>query len=384
MQSEMTGTAPDLAAARGDVHCGGRQADAHGAVRDGTHDVHGTAAASAAASPSAQEVVTRSGRLSRAAALAALALVVAAASMPWWAERAQLRIATEFLCVLALAQMWNLLAGYGGLLSVGQQAFVGLGAYSLVALGLHAGFNAFAVVPAAGVVGALGAMLLAPLAFRLRGAHFAVGTWVMAEVLRIVVANLPFVSGGSGVSVAPTLRGMDIGTRDALSLWIALALGAGAMAAVYALLRSRFGLALVAVRDSERASGSLGIDAQRVKRWVWVGAAAGCAMTGALIFATRLRVSPDAAFSLEWTTTMFFVVVIGGIGSLEGPLLGALIYFALREWLSDLGSVYLIVLGGLAMAAMLAGGGGLWSLIGRGGRLQLFPVQRLVRRRGPR
>jgi branched-chain amino acid transport system permease protein len=329
--------------------------------------------------PMTEAIVTRASRLSAAAAVVSLVLVAVVASMPAWAERSQLRVATEFLCLWTIAQMWNLLAGYGGLLSVGQQAFVGLGAYSLVVFGLLGGINAFVVVPIAGVVGVVGAALLAPLAFRLRGAHFAVGTWVMAEVLRIVVANLPFVSGGSGVSVAPAVRGLGIDTRDALSLWIALALGAGSMAAIYALLRSRWGLALVAVRDSERASQSLGIEGRRLKWLVYLGAAAGCAMAGALIFATKLRVSPDAAFSLEWTTTAFFIVVIGGIGSLEGPLLGAVLYFVLREWLSDLGSTYLIVLGSLTVAVMLTGGGGLWGLLNRRGRLDLFPTRRRVR-----
>ena len=325
--------------------------------------------------------VTRGTRLSLVAALLALALVAVAASMPWWAERSQLRLATEFLYVLTLAQLWNLLAGYGGMLSVGQQAFVGIGAYSLVVLGLHGGLNAFAVVPLAGVVGAVAAAATAPLVFRLSGAQFAVGTWVVAEVFRIVVANLPFVSGGSGVSVARTVAGMEIESRDAMTLWVALALGAGTLMGVYALLRSRWGMALVAVRDSERASQSLGIDGRRVKWFVYVASAAGCAMAGALIFVTKLRVSPDAAFSVDWSTTMFFVVVIGGIGTLEGPLIGAVLYFLLREWLSDLGSIYLIALGTLTMAVMLFAPGGLWGLVTRRVPAQLFPVQRRVRDR---
>ncbi len=314
----------------------------------------------------------------RVAAVLGLLMVAVVASLPAWAERSTLRTATEFLYMLALAQMWNLLAGYGGLLSVGQQAFVGLGAYSLVALGLHAGLNAFVVVPLAGIVGAVAAVVVAPLVFRLRGAHFAVGTWVVAEVLRILVANMPFVSGGSGVSVAATVSGMAVDVREAGTLWMALALGVGATLGVYVLLRSRFGLALVAVRDSERASQSLGIDVQRVKWAVWVAAAAGCAMTGALIFTTKLRVSPDNAFSMDWSTMMFFIVVIGGIGTLEGPILGAVVYFVLREWLSDLGGIYLIVLGLATMVVMLFAHGGLWGLVARRLNLQLFAVQRRV------
>lgn len=310
-----------------------------------------------------------------AAAIGVLA-IVAVASMPWWAERSTIHLAVEILATLALAQMWNLLAGYGGLLSVGQQGFVGLGAYALVVFGLQMGLNAFLVIPLAGLVGALAAALVAPLVFRLGGAHFAIGTWVVAEVFRLIVANLPFVSGGSGVSVAKTVMGMSAATRTSLTLWWALALGAGATLAVYLLLRSRWGLALVAVRDSERASRSLGIRVGRIKWAVWVAAAAGCAMTGALLFITKLRVAPDPAFSIDWTTTMFFIVVIGGIGTLEGPIIGTIVYFLLRQWLADLGSVYLITLGVITMLIMLFFERGLWGLWLRWVRWELFPVRR--------
>lgn len=312
----------------------------------------------------------------RITAAVGVAAILVVASMPWWAERATIFLAVEMLAMLALAQMWNLLAGYGGLLSVGQQGFVGLGAYALVVFGLQAGINAFLVIPLAGVVGAVAAALVAPLLFRLSGAHFAIGTWVVAEVFRLVVANLPFVSGGSGVSVARTVMGMDIDTRIGLTLWWALALGAGATLAVYLLLRSRWGLALVAVRDSERASQSLGVRVGRIKWAVWVAAAAGCAMTGALLFITKLRVAPDPAFSIDWTTTMFFIVVIGGIGTLEGPIVGTIAYFLLREWLADLGSVYLITLGVVTMVVMLFFDKGLWGLVARRTGWRLFPVQR--------
>ncbi len=312
----------------------------------------------------------------RLTALVGVLAIMAVAAMPWWAERATIFLAVEILAMLALAQMWNLLAGYGGLLSVGQQGFVGLGAYALVVFGLQAGLNAFLVVPLAGGVGALAAVITAPLLFRLRGAHFAIGTWVVAEVFQLIVANLPMVSGGSGVSIARTLTGMDVQWRTSLTLWWALALGAGATGAVYALLRSRWGLALVAVRDSERASQSLGVRVERIKWAVWVAAAAGCAMTGALLFITKLRVAPDPAFSIDWTTTMFFIVVIGGIGTLEGPIIGTIAYFVLREWLADLGSIYLILLGLITMAVMLFFDRGLWGLIAQRTGWQLFPVRR--------
>jgi branched-chain amino acid transport system permease protein len=339
-----------------------------------------SAAAAASDAPvAAGHHITWATRLSVAAAVIGLIGVAAIATMPWWAERSSLRLVTEFLCVLALAQMWNLLAGYGGLASMGQQAYVGLGAYCLVVLGLKLGVPIFWIVPLAGLVGALVALPTAAVVFRLRGAYFAVGTWVVAEVFRLFIANLPQVSGGSGVSIAPLLRGMDVDTRDAWSLWLALALGLGGTLALYGLLRSRWGLALTAVRDSEVASESLGVNVPRIKWAVYIVAGGAASMTGALLFITKLRVSPEAAFSMEWTSLMFFAVVIGGIGSIEGPLVGALAYFLLRELLSDLGSGYLIVLGAITVAVMLWSPAGLWGLLTARWDLHLFPVRRRVR-----
>jgi len=323
--------------------------------------------------------VTRATPLSWAAAVAGLCLVLAIASMPWWAERGSLRLMTEFLCVVALAQAWNLLAGYGGLASMGQQAFVGIGAYGLVIFGLKMGVPVFWIVPLAGLTGAVWAIPTALIAFRLRGAYFAIGTWVLAEVYRLGITNLPQVSGGSGLSIAPLLRDIDPDLRFSLALWTALALGAGGTMALYALLRSKWGLALTAVRDSEVASETLGVNVPRIKWVVYVAAAAVGSMVGALLFITQLRVSPDAAFSMNWTALMFFAVVIGGIGTLEGPILGAIVYFALREWLSDYGTIYLIVLGLITVATVLWSPGGLWGWLTRHWDLHLFPVRRRVR-----
>ena len=328
---------------------------------------------------SVSPTVERSTRASQVGALLGLALLIAAISAPWWAERSSQRLLTEFLYTLALAQMWNLLAGYGGLLSVGQQGFVGIGGYCLVVLGLQAGLNPFLIVPLAGLVTALVAVPTATLLFRLRGAYFAVSTWVVAEVFRLMVANTASVGGGSGTSITQTVRGIPAWWRESTTLWIALALGAGATLAVYFLLRSRHGLALTAVRDSEPAAESLGISVERIKWYVYIAAAAGCGMDGTLIFITKLRIAPEAAFSLDWTATMFFAVIIGGIGTIEGPIVGTLIFFLLRELLADHGSWYMIVLGTVAVVFMLWIPRGVWGLVSSRFDLHFFPVQRRVR-----
>jgi len=320
--------------------------------------------------------VTRATPLSRAALAASALLVLAGATLPFWTGPDVLITLVEFLYFLALAQMWNLLAGYGGLVSIGQQAFVGLGAYALVMLTLHAGINPFLAVPLAGIVGGLAAWPAARLLFRLQGPHFAIGTWVFAEILRLLLSNISSLGGGSGISITEGVASIDAWWRDALSFWLALAVGAGSVAAVYGLLRSRQGVALTAVRDSAVASESLGVSVGRIKLRVYIASAVGTAIIGALIFLTKLRVSPDAAFSVEWSAMIIFIAIIGGVGTVEGPIVGTIIYFLLRNFLADYGAWYMIVLGGIAVATMLFMRRGLWGWVTGQFGLQLFPVQR--------
>jgi branched-chain amino acid transport system permease protein len=126
---------------------------------------------------------------------------VALAAAPWWAERADLRLLAEIYAYVALASLWNLLAGYAGLVSVGQQAYVGLGAYILFALAMLGGVHPLAAIPLAGVAAAIIAVPVAALIFRLRGHYFAIGTWVVAEVFRLLAAQTAALDGGSGTSL---------------------------------------------------------------------------------------------------------------------------------------------------------------------------------------
>ena len=297
---------------------------------------------------------------------------------PWWAGRADIRLMGELFLYLALASLWNLMAGYAGLVSVGQQAYVGFGGYMLFALTIFAGFPPVVAIVGAGALGALVSVPVALLIFRLRGAYFAIGTWVIAEVFRLSFAQVSALGGGSGSSLpVKIVRSMADGRseREALSYWLALGIAFCVIAAVYMFLRSRQGLALTAIRDNELAASSLGIDIWRTNFVVYVVASALTAMVGALIFLQKLRISPDAAFSVnDWTAFVIFIVVIGGIGTIEGPIIGTLIFFALRETLADLGTVYLMVLGVVAILIMLRAPKGLWGLVRARFDLELFPL----------
>jgi branched-chain amino acid transport system permease protein len=149
------------------------------------------------------------------------------------------------------------------------------------------------------------------------------------------------------------------------------------VAIVYLLLRSRHGLALTAIRDSERASASLGVNNFRTKFIIYIATAACTGLIGALIFLQKLRISPEAGFSInDWTVVVIFMVVIGGIGTLEGPFIGMLIFIVLRELLADYGTYYLILLGVIAIAVMLKAPYGIWGWVIQRFDLQLFPVGR--------
>lgn len=328
--------------------------------------------------------ISRGSRAARIAALLATVIVVLLIAAPWWAGRADLRLLGEIFLYLALASLWNLLAGYAGLVSVGQQAYVGFGGYMLFALTMFAGLPPLLAIALAGVLGAAISVPVAALIFRLRGAYFAIGTWVMAEVFRLSFAQISALGGGSGTSL-PTdiVRSMAEGrsAREALSYWLALGAALVVVSAVYLLLRSRKGLALTAIRDNELASASLGIDIWRTKFFVYVVTSGLTAVIGALIFLQKLRISPDAAFSVnDWTAFVIFIVVIGGIGTLEGPIIGTLVFFALRETLADLGTVYLMVLGLVAIVVMLKAPRGIWGFIRHRFDLQLFPLGYRVER----
>jgi branched-chain amino acid transport system permease protein len=322
--------------------------------------------------------ISRSTAASRIAFVAALLLIVLLCAAPWWASTATLRLLGQFLVYLALASLWNLLAGYTGLVSVGQQAYVGLGGYALMSMVMFAGLHPLLAVPIAGLAAVIVALPVGKLVFRLQGAYFAIGTWVVAEVFRLIASLIPSLGGGSGMSLPPSILKTMAETkfwREASIYWLALVLGLGAVAMVYGLLRSRIGLALTAIRDNEVASTSLGINIARIKYAVYVSVAGMTAMLGSLIALQKIRVSPDAAFSVnDWTAFVIFIVVIGGIGTIEGPIIGTVVYFLLREFMADLGTIYLLFLGSLAIVTMLVAPQGIWGFVRQRWNISLFPT----------
>jgi branched-chain amino acid transport system permease protein len=328
------------------------------------------------------------------AAILGLGGTLILAALPFFAGRGTIQDMFFILTMLVLAQFWNLLAGYGGLVSIGQQAFVGMGAYALFGGVILWGLDPVSAILLGGITALVIAVPTAFFAFRLNGAYFAIGTWVIAEVVRLSVAQWKTLGGGTGTSlprsatrdmwlvemIEEVLDVRSAAARDILAYWLALVLALATIGGIYWLLRSKNGLALAAVRDNTEAAKSVGVDAGRMKLVVFLTSAFGTGLTGALIYLQKARISPDAAFSVtDWTAYVLFIVVIGGIGTIEGPILGVLIFFALQSLLADFGSWYLLTLGLLAIAIMLIAPRGLWGLISERTGLHLFPIRRTLR-----
>ena len=310
------------------------------------------------------------------AALGAALLVMFAA--PWWAGRAELRLFGEIFLYMSLATLWNFLAGYAGLVSVGQQAYVGLGGYMFFAATMFWGLNPLLALPVAALIGAAISAPVAVLIFRLRGAYFAIGTWVVAEVFLLTFAQVTSLGGGSGTSLpVGVVKGLSESRdgREALIYWLALGIAVLVVGAVFAFLRSRRGVALTAIRDNELAAKSLGIDIWWTKFTVYVVTAGLTTLVGGLIFLQKLRISPDAAFSSnDWSAVVIFIVVIGGIGSFEGPIIGTIVFFMLREYLSNAGVWHFIVLGTVSIGVILIEPRGIWGMVRRFLPGDLIPV----------
>ena len=320
-------------------------------------------------------------------ALLALGLLYA---LPAIGTRAVVQDLFSILTLLVLAMNWNMLAGFAGLVSVGQQAFVGIGAYAMFAAIILLKLDPLLGVIIGGFAAALFAVPMAFFVFRLNGAYFAIGTWVVADIARLAVGQWKALGGGAGASLpkgaSRTMFGVDAvkellgvssaAAADALTYWLMLSLALVLLVMSYLFLRSRLGLGLQAVRDNENAARSVGVDPVRLKASVFLLAAFGTGLCGALAFIQITRVTPDAAFSvIDWTAFVVFITVIGGIGTLPGPIAGVLVFYALRRLLADYGTVYLIVLGLIGIGIMLFARRGLWGLfIDRTG-LDLLPLR---------
>jgi len=286
---------------------------------------------------------------------------------------------TELYFLVILAMMWNALAGYGGLVSVGQQAFIGIGAYAVVFLSVEHSLSPYLAMALATLLGAAVSIPVGAVVLWLRGGAFAIGMWVVAEVFAILVSLDSSLGGGTGTSavLAFNLRYSPV-QRLHDTYWFAFAAAAILLAILFVLLRSRLGAALQAIRDDEEAAASVGVRVLFGKGVLFVLAGAGCTAAGAVIVAWQLSIlplGPDSIFGVNWTAKMIFMVLVGGLGTFEGPIIGAVVLYLLETYLSTrLGVWYLVVLGGIAIGFALLLPRGIWGTLQERLNTRLLPV----------
>ena len=306
-------------------------------------------------------------------------LLVVLIAFPWIAGEDgrfyTLLLMTVFIFA-TLGHAWNLLAGYCGLLSFGLQVYVGLGGFTVGLLNFYGGAHVWLALPVAGVAAALFAWLLAvpvsdrfsgrriwmPVAIavvlwivyellilsnsvwdvfggdydrrvsillliflgalpllRLQGAYFAVATWLIAAAVASIFGGWELVGAGGGLNIPSD-------TSLAERYYVGLLILAASTLAVWWLLRSRYGLALTAVRDDEEAAMTVGVDVRRAKTLVFLISAPMVGLAGGLFYIDTVTITPPDAFHIRWSAFIVFVVVAGGMGSLAGPIVGAVIF----------------------------------------------------------
>ena len=256
------------------------------------------------------------------------------------------RILTNVFLYCTMACMWNLLSGFTGMTSLGQQTFVGVAGYSMAVMVTTYGMSYIVGWIVGGAIGAVLALVLSLILFRMRGMYFAIATWVIAEALKTWFTSWGFVGKGGGMTVA----GRPDRTMVCL---LALILCVVAIVLIYFLLNSKLGLGLTAMRDDADAASSVGVNIFRSKLICFVIAGLFCALAGGLYYRYNGTILPGSGFDIEWTVSLVFIVIIGGIGTMAGPIVGTVVYIALDEFLAKYSGWSNIILGLIAILVIL-------------------------------
>ncbi len=259
-----------------------------------------------------------------------------------------MRYMLNIFLYITLGSMWNLMSGFTGMTSLGQQSFIGLAGYSLAVMTATYGLSYWIGFLVGGAIGAVVSLILAVILFRMRGMYFAVATWVIAEALKTFFTSWTFVKQGGGMSVAaspyPSTRTIYL---------IALTLCVISIVVIYLLLKSKIGLGLTAMRDDADAASSVGVNIFKSKLLVFVICAIFTSLAGAVFYLNKGNIYPTGGFGISWTVSVVFIVIIGGIGTMAGPVVGAVVYVLLSEVLSKFPGWSNIILGVIAILVIL-------------------------------
>jgi len=297
--------------------------------------------------------------------------LIALSTLPLWASRYGVSVLLLIFLYMTLASMWNLLAGYSGLISLGQQMFIGLGGCTLAVVSMYYGIPIFLAILLGGVTSVILAILISQSVFRMKGVYFAIGTWIIAEALGISFSNWGYVRYGMGLFIQPAYK-----LSMSFIYYAAMILGVGSIALVYLLLRSNLGLALMAIRDVDIASEMMGVNIFRCKLTCFLISAFVTGLAAGVLYLNTIFIQPFEAFGIGWTVKLLFIVIIGGIGTVEGPIVGAAVFVLLQQFLSEYVGFNLIILGTITILTIFFAPKGLIGTFHERFSVELFPIRR--------
>ena len=292
---------------------------------------------------------------------AGIALSVLALAAPLVLERGTLNDVWSLALAVILASAWNLLGGFAGQVSLGYSAFLGIGAYATVLLSQR-GMDPFLTLPLGAALAAAFSILIGLPAFRLRGPYFTIATIGVGEAVRVSASSVSFTGGSSGLRMPP---GSFDFTLNYLSM-VALAIAVVALAAF--VKRSAFGQALAAIRQNIDAAEALGIDSTRFKLAAHALSAALVAVAGGLYAINFQYIAPGSVFDFRLSLSIVLMPIVGGVGTIAGPVLGALVFSTLQVKLLSIPALrdsYLFLYGTLLIVVMLFEPKGILGLVRR-------------------
>jgi len=259
-----------------------------------------------------------------------------------------------FFIYLTMANMWNLLCGYSGLISLCQPAFIGLAGYTLVICAWQ-GLPIYLGMIIGAIVAALFALFISIPVFRLRGIYFAIGTLVVPEALKyLFLLWRPIGTSMHGGGAGYVLKGATwFSQNPQVVYWLALGIVIVSGLCMRIILRSKLGLGLASIRDNDRTAASSGINVFKLKLYSFVIGAFVTGMAGTIFYINQAYIEPNIAFSIRWTMTLILATVIGGMSTEGGPILGAVIVTFLYFFLARYAGISLLIQGTLLVIIML-------------------------------
>lgn len=257
-----------------------------------------------------------------------------------------------FLVFLAMSNMWNLLAGYTGLISLCQPAFLGIAGYA-VAIGTWVQIPWWVGIIGGAVLAGIFAILISFPVFRLSGVYFAIGTLVVPEALRIVFYLWKPVGGDlHGAGAGYMIKDIADVTMAHI-YWMAFAIAIISAIVMRLILKSKLGLGLASIRDNERAAASCGVDTFWIKVYPFVIGAVITGVAGAIFYLYQGYIEPSSTFNVKWTMTLLLATVIGGMRTEGGPIIGTIVYVFLYFLLARFAGISLLIQGIILIIIML-------------------------------